>query len=119
MKLDQVALDGLLEIIGEESAKELIDAYITSTEDVVEKLITFADSDDLDMMRFYGHRLKGSSATLGFNGMRDLGKNIETFAKVKDTENAKEEIKQVTQCFTETIIQAKRHYPQLFYTYAI
>ena len=114
MYVDTTTIELLITAIDKDGVKELLDAYVFSTQDVIENLKKAQNDNDLENLMFYGHRLKGSSATLGLQCMRDVGKDIETFAKVKDLTNAKSAVNKLDGEFSRTIEELKAGYPSLF-----
>lgn len=114
MYINAQIVDELIGVLAENGVKELIDAYIISTQDIVVHLKKAYEENDIENMRFYGHRLKGSSSTLGFSVMQTLGKDIETFAKAQDTSSAKAKIEKVEDEFARTIEELKTGYLGLF-----
>ncbi len=47
---------------------------------------------DFDNLKVLGHRMKGSGAGYGFNGITDIGRSVETAAKERDVEGVRSAI---------------------------
>lgn len=114
MYVDTDTLEGLIDAIDFDGVKELLNAYVLSTQDVITNLKKADEEEDLENIRFFAHRLKGSSGTLGLTSMQELGKEIETFAKAHDIDSARADIDKVEGEFSKAIEALKQNYPQLF-----
>lgn len=81
MLVNYDTLDYLKSGIGDDCVTELIDLYFETSPDVLIQLKQAIDNKDNDKVAFWGHRLKGSSSTLGFEDIRDLSEEVEMLSR--------------------------------------
>lgn len=89
---DLPMLQGLLESLGKEAFKGLIDGYQETADSLVETLSSLSDSDDAEIIRARAHELKGMAANFGVKVLSDVAKIAEDNAKDGDLDIAKDAI---------------------------
>ena len=103
----------LLDVIGTDDLKELVSIYLTSTPEVLQNIHLSYEKEDDKNLRFWGHRLKGSSSTLGFDDISDMGKNIEKKGEASDFNGAKPDIDSIDYEFQSIKLEIQEKYPHL------
>jgi CheY-like chemotaxis protein len=86
--IDRAILDRLLDDVGPENAKAVIDAFLQELERQTAVLEGAADSADLDAMSQAAHRLKSSAASFGAGRLSRLTESIEQAAKAGNSATA-------------------------------
>lgn len=64
-----------------DAIKELIPTYLANRRKEAEALRVALAKDDLQTLRFLGHRMKGNGTAYGFPRITELGRQIESAAK--------------------------------------
>lgn len=65
----------------EKGLEELIPMFFEESENEIQELKEAVKNNDLKTIKLLGHRIKGSSLSYGFEGMSDIGKEIEEAVK--------------------------------------
>jgi PAS domain S-box-containing protein len=60
---------------------ELLDIYIQDLPNIISHVNTAVDKRDSEQLRFWAHKLKGSSVTLGIDVLTDISKTLENYGK--------------------------------------
>ncbi len=68
---------------------EIAEAICDDTPEVMDGIIDAIKEGDADNLRFYSHRMKGATATIGAVEISALASTIETAAKAGDVDQAK------------------------------
>ncbi len=74
----------------ERGLEELIPMFFEESENEIQELGDAVKNKDLKTIKLLGHRIKGSSLSYGFEGMSDIGREIEEAVKA---DKSMEEIK--------------------------
>lgn len=61
--------------------KDLIPTFLEETKKNINNLDKSIQKNDLEQIRFYSHRIKGSAGTYGFSRVSLIAKNIEDIVK--------------------------------------
>ncbi|MFN3605220.1 MAG: Hpt domain-containing protein [Leptonema sp. (in: bacteria)] len=67
--------------------KELIPIFLEETKKNINLLNESIEKNDLEKIRFYSHRIKGSAASYGINRLSILAKNLEDIIKTNQNMN--------------------------------
>jgi HPt (histidine-containing phosphotransfer) domain-containing protein len=115
MLINYETLNYLKKSLGDESVQELIELYFTSSPEVILSLKDALEAADGDKASFWGHRLKGSSCTLGFENIRKLSEHIEILGHDGDIQSATEKYNALIPLYSalEKELQSKVDHPQL------
>lgn len=73
----------------DQDLKELIPGFLARRHDDVRKLREALDSRDVDGVRVTGHSMKGTGGGYGFDGLSEIGAQIEIAAKGGDLDAAR------------------------------
>ncbi len=86
---DPINREHLNEITGgdEEFAQELLVEYLQSTTEIAEELRQQVDSPDCEKIRSLAHSIKGSSLSVGADGISQAAREIEDNARLGSVEN--------------------------------
>jgi PAS domain S-box-containing protein len=60
---------------------ELLDIYIQDLPNIISHVNAAVDKRDSEQLRFWAHKLKGSSVTLGIDILTDISKTLENYGK--------------------------------------
>ena len=80
---DSKMLDGLSRSLGKEQTKELLDGFISKTDEIVAALQESAKAGDGPGLYERAHELKGMSANFGMKGLAQIAATIEKAAQNK------------------------------------
>jgi len=86
---DATGPDGRILVRVDKDIEDLVPVYLDMTKKDVESLKAALSRGDFDAMYMIGHSLKGSGGGYGFDGITEIGGNIEQFAQAR----AREELK--------------------------
>lgn len=90
-------LNMLKELIGDD-LKEILDAYLQTAPDNINKLEQALTQADAEQVRMQAHSLKGSSANIGANDLSSLAAQLEQLGKNDDLNgNANDLFSQIRQ----------------------
>lgn len=81
---------------------ELIEEYISSSEKYIVEMKTFIDNKDIELFTRCAHSLKGASANMGAETVRELAFDLESKAKAEDFENSYSILEDLATKFKET-----------------
>ena len=76
--------DEKITVIIDPELEELIPGFLENRSKDVQKLKTASEKKDFETLRSTGHSLKGVGGGYGFDGITEIGAEIEAFAKVGD-----------------------------------
>lgn len=79
LEMDEGEDDG-----GHEFSKSIVFGFLEQAEQTFQKMDTAIETKNLDELSSLGHFLKGSSATLGFNKVKDECEKIQHYGHHKD-----------------------------------
>lgn len=88
MLINYKTLEYLKTGMGEETLQELIDLYLTTSPEVLQKIQQAIHEEDSEKLSFWSHRLKGSSSTLGFDDIKELSEQTEGLGREGDVKGA-------------------------------
>lgn len=74
-----------LKIEVDSELKDLIPTFLANRRKEVEELARALERRDFDAIRIIGHNMKGVGGGYGFNGITDLGLEVEDAARGQDT----------------------------------
>lgn len=114
MGINVTKLQELLDVIGTEDLQELVHIYFSSTPEVLQNIHLSFEKHDHENLRFWGHRLKGSSGTLGFEDISNMGKNIEKNGETSNFDAAKNDVEKIDHEFQAIKMEVQEKFPQLF-----
>lgn len=103
----------LIDAIGTEDVRDLLIVYFNSTPEVLQNIHESFETGNAENLRFWGHRLKGSSATLGFDDISNLGKSIELKGQNEDCASAQEEVEKIDEEFIIIKQELRDNFPNL------
>ncbi|MFT7144791.1 MAG: HPt (histidine-containing phosphotransfer) domain-containing protein [Alphaproteobacteria bacterium] len=112
MVLNKVTITALLDALGLEDTRLLISIYLKSTNEAIGELSTAVANADVKETAFWAHRIKGSSATLGFEDIQEVTKKIELLAACGSMDNIPEKAQQVPILFEEIQTTLKNNFPE-------
>jgi HPt (histidine-containing phosphotransfer) domain-containing protein len=69
--------------------RDLIPSYLKKTREDVQKLHRAIAEKDHETIRLLGHSLKGTGGGYGFDGITEIGAQLETAAKRQDLEGSR------------------------------
>lgn len=95
MLINSETLEYLRSGIGEESLQELVDLYLETSPEVMENLKKAIAENNKEQAAFWGHRLKGASSTLGFDGIKNLSEEVETLSRAGNLQAANTKYKEI------------------------
>lgn len=71
-------------VIPDEDLVDIIPGYLENRHKEMAQLKQAVTDGDFETLRILGHRMKGSGAGYGFDGITDIGRELEEGAKVND-----------------------------------
>ncbi|KAK5169966.1 signal transduction histidine kinase [Cryomyces antarcticus] len=117
--IDAATFEQILEMDDDEDEREfsrsIVYDFFTQAADTFRKMDEKLEEKDLEQLSALGHFLKGSSATLGLNKVKDSCEKIQHFGAHKDETGTKEEPDDEV-CLSRlktTIAQAKQEYAEV------
>ena len=93
--LDLSMIQGLLDSLGSEQFKSLMDGYIEKADEIVEALVALKDSGAGELIRDKAHEIKGMAANFGVSETAAISGVIESAAQNNDLETAYAEIERL------------------------
>lgn len=95
-----------------EFSKSIVFGFLEQAETTFQKMDTAIDEKNLEELSSLGHFLKGSSATLGFNKVKDQCEKIQHFGHKKDETGTVDEPDEdkLLGLITEAVREAKTAY---------
>ena len=84
--------DKKITVIIDPDLKELIPGFLENRSRDVQNLKAASAKNDFEALRSTGHSLKGVGGGYGFDGITEIGAEIEAFAKAGDMEKINENI---------------------------
>lgn len=82
----------------------LIPGFLANRHKDVVSLLDAVDHGDFEAARILGHSMKGSGGGYGFDGITDIGAEIETAAKRNDSEAIRSQVKALSRYLTRVEI---------------
>lgn len=82
---------------------ELIDIYTSESPKMLDKIKEALEKSDCKQLAFYAHKLKGSSVTLGVEGVFQLTKQLEELGKAENWEGVSELVTSLFELFDEAV----------------
>jgi len=82
--LDQEIFTSVVEMIGEDNRQMLVDKFVNSSNECLQKIQQGVSTQDADAVRAGAHSLKSSSAQIGGMQLSALAANIEQKAREGD-----------------------------------
>lgn len=78
-----------------EYAVKLIPNFLENREKDIRKIDESLEKGDFETIERLGHSMKGSGSIYGFDGVSDLGREIEMSAKEKNSEMIKDKVSEL------------------------
>ena len=85
--------EGSISIRVDPEIASLIPGFLANRHKDVVLLLDAVDQDDFETVRILGHSMKGSGGGYGFDGITDIGAEIETAAKRNDPVAIRSQVK--------------------------
>ena len=81
--------NGTIVVQVDKALQDLIPGYLNARREDVRKLHRAIADKDLETIRLLGHSMKGSGGGYGFDGITEIGRQIEASAKNQDLEESR------------------------------
>lgn len=82
--------------IDDDDIKELIPEFLKNRQTDVKTIIAALECGDYETILVLGHGMKGSGGGYGFDAITDIGHSIEDAAKVKNPEEIKKQVDELS-----------------------
>ena len=79
--LEPVDVEGLQDLLGVAETAEVLELFVTSTEDLIAQIKLASDRHDTKSLKEAAHQLKGAAASVGANGIAGNCLDLERYAK--------------------------------------
>jgi HPt (histidine-containing phosphotransfer) domain-containing protein len=76
--------------------EDLIPGFLQNRRDDVQSIQESLAADDLERIRVIGHSMKGAGGGYGFDGLTDIGADIESAALAGDVEQIRSSVQELT-----------------------
>ena len=85
--INNTTIDNLEDCIGKDALYEVIDSYLTESENTIAKIYKALESQDFAKISFENHSLKGGCGTMGADRVNELCKELSRLSKSNNHEN--------------------------------
>ena len=106
--IDFSVIDGLKEIGDQEFLEELINIFLTQSEDIMADIISSSEQQNAQGVNKAAHKLKGSCLNLGANQMSELCQIIESSSQQGDLSNIETNVNELKRLHKETCAELKK-----------
>ncbi len=79
--LEPIDVEGLQELLGVQETAEVLDLFVTSTEELIGQIKEAYDRHDAKSLKEAAHQLKGAAASVGANNIASNCLELERYAK--------------------------------------
>jgi CheY-like chemotaxis protein len=83
---------GPIQVVIDEDLKDLIPHYLDKRKQDIEKIKAGLETSDFEELRSIGHKVKGSGGGYGFDGLSEIGADLEMAARGDDVSGIKSQL---------------------------
>tara|TARA_R110000868_G_scaffold218576_2_gene469380 strand:- start:301867 stop:302211 length:345 start_codon:yes stop_codon:yes gene_type:complete len=113
MTLNNSTLESLIEILEIEDTKELVAIYFDTASEILHNINLGIEENDAEKIRFWGHRIKGASGTLGLDDLENAGKLLELYGGKGDIKSSIPIINSLNDLLKSAQAAIKKDFPEL------
>lgn len=95
------SLNDMKESFGDEAVKDIVETFVSSTEDVLDRLDAAVVSLDAAQIKAAAHELKGACASVGANEMSKMSAELEMMAKDNQLGSARDALLRLADAFNQ------------------
>jgi len=107
--IDQDVIDSLIEIGDKEFLTELIDIFLSQSEELIQEINQAAAANNSQNLMKSSHKLKGSCLNLGALGLGAICQDLEVMSKKEDLSTLSEVMATLDKVYQETVTELIRH----------
>jgi HPt (histidine-containing phosphotransfer) domain-containing protein len=78
---DHASTDGEFVVVIDKDLEDLIPGYLENRRQDMDSILSALERNDFEGIRSVGHKMKGSGGGYGFDGITEIGRDIEAAAK--------------------------------------
>ncbi|NUN64783.1 response regulator [Pseudanabaena biceps] len=113
--IDESTLAYLEQSIGHKALAEVVESYITESQQSITRIREYFKEMDLDKINFENHSLKGGCATMGLTRMNSICKELSSICKSTDLVSKAQTMDMILQQLELEFITASQHIRQKIY----
>jgi HPt (histidine-containing phosphotransfer) domain-containing protein len=95
------SLNDMKKSFGEEAVKDIVETFVSSTEDLLDRLDGAVTSQDAAQLKAAAHELKGACASVGANEMSKMCAEIEMMGRENQLATARDALLQLADLFNQ------------------
>lgn len=99
--LNEEQLHGLIKVAGKNGTREILDAFWTSTSNLIDLMRVHVENNDVEGAATTAHAIKGSAANVGAHSLHEKAQLFETFCRTQNLLNAAD-VEAIARLFDET-----------------
>ncbi len=97
---DAINLQALEAACGQDGARELLEIFIQSTDDLLQRMNAALSAHDAKQLKSCAHEMKGACASIGAHDMAAISKNIEAIAVTENWGQSGDLVRALEESFT-------------------
>lgn len=101
MTSNQIDLEALKSMYGEDSVRELVEMSLGEAEKLVESLSQKIPQKDVDAVTRDAHQLKGMASTMTLTRIFEFSRDLEKAAKNQDWDNTAQLLSSIKECLAD------------------
>ena len=106
--IDFSVIDGLKEIGDQEFLEELVNIFLSQSEDIMKDIISSTEEKNAQAINKAAHKLKGSCLNLGAQPMSELCQKIESSSQQNDLSDIDTNVNELKRLHKETCAELKK-----------